>query len=536
MKELKEIDVLESNLLKNAPSRISLRGVGSISVFQRLIDNLCENTEAYVDSSKEAYHYNLHLLRKVLSSNNSLQHWQVDQVIESVLPDLRYAMTSSLRLLKGENTRFRMKTSKFSWPPQFHVSSSLLQEVIRTEYETCILSDQVINQHIHSGLEGYFRLSSDLNQISLHRKEDGMQIWTNNSVLEAPASSFKLLLHTLPITIIRKRTLSCGSIPVSSQKPVRFRSHIPSITSEGIDLLLPSKYSPIFLRLIHHFHAIPAGLHDIEYLSRESGNSTLSFPRDFPDTESGRAYWRHRFVTQKELNKKRPSGKKLGLLYLSYLDKLPNFNVIRSRQYLSVFDINDNISSFKDSTNENACLFDTFYEIDKLPALTMVSVRIHPVSRGVPTEGAALYVPTSEAYDAYLEFHVARSKKIVKENKVKHLGEWQGIHVQACHQNNEGDDSVLSRNDMLVGMITSGRPLVGRNNGSGVIATGFCDLQKLYDSSRAAALSYEHTHSALRSFKELASELLSNQYHMLILFHNPNSDWLRPAILEYIYH
>ncbi|CAK4085872.1 unnamed protein product [Aphanomyces euteiches] len=114
--------------------------------------------------------------------------------------------------------------------------------------------------------------------------ESNIQVWTwiHPSMLEAVRSNFAAL--STPTIHIQQRSLcrfevrgkECGLVMVQVEN--------------GWDIIFWPEYAPVLLK-----HAVFAGASAIGILERDAlrtQKNLLNFPRDFPDAEAGRAFWR----------------------------------------------------------------------------------------------------------------------------------------------------------------------------------------------------------------------------------------------------
>eukprot|EP01032_Pedospumella_encystans_P033030 gene33030-37310_t len=109
----------------------------------------------------------------------------------------------------------------------------------------------------------------------------------------------------LPVLLIRKAT------PMRSFKTQKHRL-------SGWDILLPAVWgSLVFRHLQLRGGAAAVGSEEMDHLLAKSGIPT--FPRDFPDTAAGRAFWDAHQATESAVNEKRPPLKRIVSHSLSHL-------------------------------------------------------------------------------------------------------------------------------------------------------------------------------------------------------------------------
>lgn len=295
----------------------------------------------------------------------------------------------------------------------------------------------------------------------------------------------------------------------------------------GWDVILPSSWVRTVWCSLQFAGAAAIGLEEAEAIDTLSGQ--LSFPRDYPDTAAGLEYRDRKKRELSELLAKRP--RRIAHLaakleqscapdWMQLFDDDTSLPVwIRTNQYLQPFLPPQQSASkrkpfwqsIKKGSSENDSRQD-IVQMDAfphaLPFNTIVSVSIVAASRGVPASGARLFQPSAEDI-ACFEYYF-QQKRSVDLSGVRRLGEWRGIEeeVPLC--------AAKDTPRMLIGFVSSGLLCPRGNCGVGV---GGCNALRLYETFRSNLL---HVQYDVRDARRL------------VLFQNPGSRWLRPAILNVV--
>jgi hypothetical protein len=315
-----------------------------------------------------------------------------------------------------------------------------------------------------------------------------------------------------------------SSVPISAESS-KISSYPISLTRLGCDkngihqweITLPSCYSVNLWQRFVFEGANPIGLQERQYIDTKINK--LSFPRDFPDNMSGIAYWRDKIESEKKALLSRMKHMKKPKVVKS--NKLPRFfdwkpimayrnvvneafTVIRNKDYAIPFfptwvfqthhtDINSN---YRLQINDSSVTIDPDMIHDTtLPNPTLIKVVIRSTGRGIPVTGATLLQPLVSDYVAFTNHRLNREKITTSGRR---LGEWRGCVVD---RNNNSTRHVI-------GLLTSH---------SDTNASGFCDIIKLQFTF------------------QISEKVVSGVGRTLVMFHNPDSNWIRPAILELMF-
>jgi len=171
----------------------------------------------------------------------------------------------------------------------------------------------------------------------------------------------------------------------------------------------------------------------------------LSFPRDYPFTEAGEAYWARRHSEALRINNKRPPGKRnASLTSLAYL--LHNIvawnpsitmhtkkeeDVFSSQSIIAVIGethLRDFLPPDECQTKSNVCVENVPRDLIasgalKLPCSLLLIVQLQPSgARGLPMDLASIYPPSPEDYLAFATAcQTRKERKQTNKNSSKSL-------------------------------------------------------------------------------------------------------------------
>lgn len=321
-------------------------------------------------------------------------------------------------------------------------------------------------------------------------------------------------------------------------------------------LIIPNAWMMVFWIKLQKLKTVAIGVEEYHHIRRR--HNLLSFPNDFPDSRIGWNYWNNKFNQMNHIEMKRPPGKRrfvtsiqksLQQILSVSLDAKENdsmsdsseegamdggdnrsqnqitsdsFLVIRNYEYLrdiippsfaGTIDKKQNLSVALDHDDWD---LDDFEERSLLPSIPspikplLVHVTIKAPSRGMPYEGAILYIPTTAELKEFMRHHLNRKCKLNNMldcyDDFSEALRWRGSNVLA-------EDGYLT-DRLIVGVVTSGyAPHTNKYNS--VIA--LCNLEILHTMIRRNYGRFSHP---------LADKLL--------LFLNPRSNWFRPGLYDFL--
>lgn len=343
---------------------------------------------------------------------------------------------------------------------------------------------------------------------------------TNNSTGEVdivPESTLsKNLSAEIPILLIRHRS---GKYDGTASKCIN-----------GWSLILPSSYSMVFWRSLIQRNAVAVGYEEINHIQRATG--VLSFPNDFLDCKIG---WQHWLAGLDSLKRKSYLRRVEAIAVERILHARVDFiaesiqpasgsdiqeakiAVVRNYAYLSAFNPQQAINA-KDIQGQNWMLhanghsdwnLDNYEEHEKLQTLpptphpTYVHVMIDPISRGQPLTFCAVYIPNTEDIKK-ITAHILTMKQKTSGDKPSKRKKWSGVLLENTNDAQR----------QLLGYVTSGAGVNGSNERKALV---ICDAAKLYVMMSRNFLRFNNPLS-----------------HKLVLFHNIQSNWLRPANFEFL--
>lgn len=349
----------------------------------------------------------------------------------------------------------------------------------------------------------------------------------------------------LPVVLIRRKC-NKSATALHSRRPCELW---------GWDMVLPDEWAPaLWLALQFHKGTVTAvGEAEMHHLQRRAG--LLSFPRDFPDTAAGEAFWRRKHADACAMNRLRPFRKRTAAPDLVALVRelcrvgcrtaltddtttLPPMQVVRGAGYLADFlspeYSSDVVDHFAQALQQGAELADVLSEwvpaLPALPRLTLLPVSVWVVGRGLPLDLAEILMPLPEDCDHWLRHRAAYAgRRSVGQRGLASatLGataggdldlsrEWRGVQLEKtsyrANECNAAGEPLHCEGRHLIGVVTSGlKPHL--NNSTMVV--GLCDAVSLNRLYRQSFGQYYHP-----------------LVHRLVLVRNPQSGWLRPAVID----
>lgn len=272
----------------------------------------------------------------------------------------------------------------------------------------------------------------------------------------------------------------------------------------GFDLILPPRPASLLWHALSRRGAdvYPVGTEEMAFLHLCTG--IPSFPQDYPETPAGAALWASKVAHAEAINAKRPPRwRKAASVASSYAAQAgignlrEGFVVVRQEEYLDAFERED------DEEEE---------EEEALERPTCVPAIVKPSSRGVPAEGATLFVPSQADLALFLSHEQDKAKLNV--NTGQRVGQWPGVDIR-------GETAVGTRVRDVAGCITSGVNKVGKgrkgSRGKRLFVPGNLAIGLL----QAPKLLAIHRESRVAGIKNKS----------MVLFGNPGSLVLRPAFV-----
>ena len=522
-------DVAEKIVVQNITSginRFSIIGVGAAS----LIANAFPTHENVSADSVEAF-YN-----KVINSEGLLRVWQNGEILGINALDHRYPRENNAR------NGYKRSYERLIWPgSNASCTSDLWDEQTRARASTIFLPDHQLNMR-----------KNLLNSARMQLKCLAPTATNDASPVLGQA--------LFPILIVRN--------------DLAYRAHSSNIdhaSVQGWDIIVPSRWGASIFNHLHLLGGRVAGIEELEYLHLYHGH--ISFPRDFPDTEAGETYWLDKSVERNKKiylwNKCKPtkaakatysgdvsdssdesdndddashcSDSEMvveeikGSTTDSHREPVTNMNIVveaaeevvsddnffkdyvivRDKEYLESF---DPLLPNSDGIDVNP--------LPTLPFSTLVTVLLHRVGKGMPAVGAAVYSPTLSDYRLYAHYHANKTKQTSLRGT--RLGKWTGVELTNTstpynsHIFSSGTSDIEDEQGTrtLLGYITGGSQYHYHFSDK---AIGLCDITRLHESYLALI---EASSSIGRTQCDHACSL--------VLYRNPNSKWLRPALSKII--
>jgi len=485
---------------------------------------------------------------KVINSEGLLRVWQNGQIVGINVKDYRYLLDSGIITSNGRSYE------RMIWPDGNSTcsQSGLWDDQNRARASTIFEPDHQLNMK-----------KSMLNSARIHLK----------SLSSATSGEMPFVLDQIvfPLLIIRNDLAN--------------RVHSTDIKSvPGWDIIVPSRWGASLFNHLHLLGGRAIGIEELEYLQLYHGH--ISFPRDFPDTKVGEMYWLDKSI---ELNKRVCSRKNCKTTKVAKLTNVTDSDDSTDSNYCTGNSDSDNddsdnegaispcndgemgigaaTRSFTDFDNkvavnadetvitaEESVIDDNFFKdfvivrekeyldsfdpllptsdgivaspLPALPFSTLVTVLLHRVGKGMPAVGAAIYSPLLNDYRLCVHHDTNKTKQTSLRGA--RLGEWAGVelsnipisfngHIFSCNTNDLKDENGSRK---LLGYVTGGSQCNYRFNDK---AVGLCDITKLHES-----------YLALIEASSSRGKTRCEHGCSLVLYRNPNSKWLRPALSKII--
>jgi hypothetical protein len=420
------------------------------------------------------------------------------------------------------NDRHKVK-NRMAWPSGGNSCMSAIWNNTSEEKSFEYMSDKDINQARSDMMINKTPIYQSETETGVFRSylESNTQQLLNKEGFRFVSSKKSTLFKNFPAVFIRRcsryamRTVS----PDALSSVPEMKWNVPDDDVSGWDVIVPSVWARTIWVALQFAGAAAIGLQEAEAIDTLSGQ--MSFPRDYPDTQAGSEYRNRKKTELLVLIAKRP--RRITSLCVKLEQSCyPFWNDlfdedrgspvwIRTNSYLQPFlppqQYSSNAKPYwktirEGSTNNSEQGVPNQMGVfpHTLPFNTMVSVSIVTVSRGVPASGAKLFQPSAEDIASF-EYYF-QAKRNVDLSGVRRLGEWRGV-----------DGGAGSR--VEIGMVSSGMMCLESNRGVGV---GGCNALRLYDTFRGNLMH----HRVVAAAKHL------------VMFQNPGSRWLRPAVLSVV--
>ena len=385
---------------------------------------------------------------------------------------------------------------------------------------------------------------------------------------------------SVSVLVVRKDMLN-----YSSDWLVKKRKKEPAW---GFDVILPAKWGSSFWTAFQLAGARAVGMQEWDALHLDQGMA--SFPRDFPETAAGVAYWNAVEMRRAAADDKLPRAKRqkalskhcmavprwtaLGLRPAAGDGNVSDpqqdqdhepFVVVRDDQYVRSFQLHILVGArccpiktknAADATAAYTAYVDlmakfTLQPAIQLPNRTLLSVLLTVIGRGCARDGSEILAPSDTDYQLWDFYHSRRTESCIASTRKANnrVGEWRGAcftstsivsdrqpELKPVDDADEATNVDLMAPRKVIGFVTSGRY---KGSPSGAVAFALCDASLLVEAQKAAArwalaTAAATTDSAMgeNTAKTMPTDLtpLLN----LVLFRSPCSGWLRPAVVDVI--
>jgi hypothetical protein len=496
-------------LLEYSLSRVMLIGKDSTSMLRGLILNSLHQSHSSPTSQ---------FLVDATSSTQRLNNvWKQGKILSVDLNDPRATYPSTINtLITTPSTSASMR-----WPKN-SAQSSLWSNAAATSVQHAHQPQVQLTNKCHKNHTTLWSvIQKQLQNVQSGQKIDFSAVVASSRVTTAAQHD----CCTVPILLIRHRgsRVSC----------------VHEQVLDGWSIILPSGWATDLLSMATKKGAVAIGVEELEHLQRKEG--VLSFPRDFLDTTCGMDYWTSRQEAIEKLAKKRPTSKRqvsdfLSLLTLreSVLQSNREMTVIRNNSYLQAFlppssscllskehviNVRRTLEMLEQDSSLPAPVSDDVMEpLPVLPQATFVHMTIKPLSRSLPIAGCSIYAPTQKDVLGFVKQQVLHKERLQSGQNMQHgksISQWP---LSKCWRGGKveelsGRKSTTARS--IIGIVSSGYHRHCNRDNRGVIA--LCDV--------------EMVHKTMKAHFELVGHPAA---HKLVLFQNPNSRFLRPALIDYL--
>jgi len=252
-----------------------------------------------------------------------------------------------------------------------------------------LLQEDLLDEVINSCLP-YHVVSTRKNEARVCGDEDTKQKWISS--LSTP----------VPVIMVQKFHGERIESKKELNKTYPHRGPPPSFAS-GYDLIIPTKWSMTFWISYIYQNARPAAYREDVQINLE--RKKTHFPEDYPDTESGRNWWK--FMKEKNCRKyyRKPPAKRLNYACLSIpFPFAPNWDHI----FLKHKTRNEDIRVIRDTyfikaliqILEKAYDEDNMYKLTKMvesqPGKSLICVKLTSFNKGVPSSNVMITLPKLE--------------------------------------------------------------------------------------------------------------------------------------------
>ncbi|KDO31202.1 hypothetical protein SPRG_03820 [Saprolegnia parasitica CBS 223.65] len=231
--------------------------------------------------------------------------------------------------------------------------------------------------------------------------------------------------------------------------------------AHGYDLITLPEYAPCVLKAGVFATASAIGMDELDALRTRHG--LLSFPRDYPDTRAGAAFWASVHASEEAKVASRPKAKRVSYASLQVASPFqpswaslfelndamsPDFCVLRGETYMAPFPF------YKPSEN---AMEDRGFMPMAMP--TLICVQLQLPRRGRLDVNAMICMPTDDDVAAF-----------VADRK------WSGFMAPTTKQQQKKGTGLAGR--ACIGYVTSA---IETKNKSPILGTGFCHCEALQD-------------------------------------------------------
>lgn len=548
---LAEFDGLVVEDLQHGVDRLEIVGKDAIALLDKLVPVEGSTASVFFQS----------LMRQRQAVANV---WRNGYVLPLTVRDPRCSPTKAMHSSGSTSTSTSMSTS-LSWP-KASVSSSasytqsplwMATDRIRLVSSASVPpSTYTVNHHKHT------KEQSTVQALFAVLQGTSTTVPNDDNNAAATAATTTTNTTTVPVFLIRHAT-------TNKHSPGHYSS---SNCLPGFTLLLPSTWTSIFWQHFIDRGAIAASIDEWQYLQRQQ--QVLTFPIDYLDTNIGWTAYQDRLLTMQEEEKRKPAGKRtiwpfqrdelLALYHNDHVDEEDfaghTCAVVRRQEYLSHFEIPNTLELFdKIDEAHDDWTAEAFEQpvsssipssLPEMPYVTYLHMIVSPTGRGQVHPYARLYRPTAHDLKAFVLHTLQRKKKFDQlaeqreaapvqssvitsgkgmllpknttveddvERDIKCSQSWRGVDLSTEEEEEAAAaaaEGPISNGRVCLGTVTSGDDENGSNDHTGI---AFCRADVLY---AMMACHYGR-------FNYVSS-------HQVVLFQNPGSQWLRPALLTYL--
>lgn len=487
--------------------RFIVTGNGSVPVIAQALQ-----VESDIDGGNDHQRIG-NFFHEIMQSEGLCQVWSTGLMLPLDIIDRRYDSKCQAVALPLGSIKSKRRYTKLKWPDKLRNQSSgtnysIWNKVHVSNCNSTFIPDDVINMQKFN--------AANINSMPI----------TQGKVAVDPPDSNKVKRHTFPVVLIRSDLSSVCNRKYCST----------SLSSWSI--VGPSKWGKHLWSSLVFAGAKVVGLDEWDAIQVHRGIS--SFPRDYPETAAGQAYWDRKMQQNKDVQLKRPANRRNYCINncnsvdedisddtgVSYFGK---YNiVIRGTQYIKAFHPFECVDA-----NRSVHLV----ELPELPSPTLIAVLLSPLGhRGTIRDNAAIFTPTDPDYFSCQLYYNNRDTISSDVSKNKRLGMWRGMLTDKIDNISCNSINFFSMHDISkkssyhgfkpLGYVTSGTKSSNKHS----YAIGLCDVGKLHET-----LTHSYHTLSSDSISDGNCSSINNPLYYLVLYSNPRSKWFRPAFIKYQY-